>query len=322
MALPSHLQAQLDQANATLDAMNSPQQPAPEPQAAAPEPQAQVAAPEPQPEPTTAAPEPQAPQEPQAQSQQQPDVWEHKYKTLQGLFNREVPTLQGKVKDLESKLTQAVDRLNAAADAKTATPEPQALNPQDVENFGQDLVDMVSRVARGSLGDVAKVFEQRLARIEEALQGTTQQVAVTAEQSFFDRLAKAVPDWETVNMNQAFLAWLAEIDPILGQPRQAALDAAQQSLNADRAVAVFNAFKATLPQPAAPKASSPVDKQVSPKGSAASPAPQQNAPKVWSQQEVVDFYAAKRRGEFRGREADGQALEAAINQAMAEGRIQ
>lgn len=319
MALPRHLQEQLDQANATLDAINTPQQPAPEPQAL--EPQAQVAEPEPQPEPTTAAPEPQAPQEPQAQSQQQPDVWEHKYKTLQGLFNREVPTLQGKVKDLEAKLTQAVDRLNAAADAKTATPEPQALNPQDVENFGQDLVDMVARVSRASLGDVGKVFEQRLARIEEALQGTTQQVAVTAEQSFFDRIGKLVPDWEQLNANQAFLAWLTEIDPILGLPRQAALDQAQQSLNADRAVAVFNAYKATLPQAPTKPTSSPVDKQVSPKGSAASPAPQQNTPKVWSQQEVVAFYAAKRQGEFRGREAEAQAFEAAINQAMAEGRI-
>lgn len=320
MALPRHLQEQLDQANATLEQINNPQ-PAPIPEPAPAEPQAQVAEPEPQPEPTPAAPEPQANPEPQAQTQQQPDVWEHKYKTLQGLFNREVPSLQGKVKDLEARLHDAVERLNAAADAKAATPEAPAANPQDVENFGQDLVDMVARVARGSLGDVAKTFEQRLARIEEALKGTTQQVAMTAEQSFFDRLAKAVPDWEAVNINQGFLAWLSEIDPILGQPRQAALDAAQQSLNAERAIAVFNAFKATLPQAPAKPTSSPVDKQVSPKGSAASPAPQQNAPKIWSQQEVVDFYAAKRRGDFRGRDADAQALEAQINLAMAEGRI-
>ena len=319
MALPRALQEQLDQANATLEAMNKPPEPAPAAEPAA-EPVAQVADPEPTPEPAPAAPEPQAPVEP-AQSQQQPDVWEHKYKTLQGLFNREVPTLQNKVKDLEAKLTQAVERLNAAADAQTATPQAPAANPQDVENFGQDLVDMVARVSRASLGDVGKVFEQRLARIEEALKGTTQQVAVTAEQSFFDRLAKAVPDWEAVNINQGFLVWLNEIDPILGQPRQAALDAAQQSLNADRAIAVFNAYKATLPQPTAPKASSPVDKQVSPKGSAATPAPQQNTPKIWTQQEVVNFYAAKRQGEFRGREAEAQALEAQINQAMAEGRI-
>lgn len=319
MALPRALQEQLDQANATLAAMNTAPEP-PAPADPAPEPQAQVA-PEPAPEPAPAAPEPQPTPEPQAQTQPQPDVWEHKYKTLQGLFNREVPTLQGKVKDLEAKLQTAVERLNAAADAQTAqAAQAVAADPKDVENFGQDLVDMVNRVSQQSLTQVAKLFDQRLAQLESALQGTTQTVAVNAEQAFFDRLTKLVPEWEQINANQSFLGWLAEIDPILGQPRQAALDQAQQSLNSDRAVAVFKAFMATLPQ-APTKPSSPVDKQVSPKGSAASAPPTPNQPKVWSQQEVISFYEAKRKGDFRGREADMQALEAAINLAMAEGRI-
>ncbi len=321
MALPRQLQEQLDQANATLETINSPPPaPAPEP---TPEPEAQVA-PEPTPEPTPAAPEPQATPEPQAQSQQQPDVWEHKYKTLQGLFNREVPTLQNQVKDLKAQLEMAVARLDKAADAKTAAAtETPVADPRDVENFGQDLVDMVNRVARASLGDIGKQLEQRLQQIESALQGTTQQVAVTAEQAFFDRLTKLVPEWETVNANQAFLGWLAEVDPILGQPRQAALDAAQQTLNADRAAAVFKAFTATLPQAPAPRTSAPLDKQVSPKGSAASAPPQQPAaPKVWPQKDVIAFYEAKRRGDFRGRDAEAQRLEAEINLAMAEGRIQ
>ena len=317
MALPRALQEQLDTANATLAAMQQPPEP-PAPAEPAPEPQAQVVEPEPAPEPAAAAPEPQV-NEP-APTQPQQDVWEHKYKTLQGLFNREVPNLQSQVKELQGQLREAVERLNAAADAQSAQAQAPAADPKDVENFGQDLVDMVSRVAQSSLGNVAKQFEQRLARIEQALQGTTQQVAMTAEQSFFDRLTKLVPDWETTNANQAFLAWLAEVDPLLGQPRQSALDAAQQSLNAERAAAVFKAFAATLPQTPT-KPSSPVAKQVSPKGSAASAPPTPNQPKVWTQQEVVSFYEAKRRGDFRGRDQEVAAFEAEINLAMAEGRI-
>lgn len=321
MALPRALQEQLDQANATLAAMNQPPEPPAPAEPTPPEPPA-PADPEPAPEPVAnVVSEPQAPTEPQAQTQPQPDVWEHKYKTLQGLFNREVPTLQGKVKDLEAKLQTAVERLNAAADAQAAQAAQVPADPKDVENFGQDLVDMVSRVSQASLGNVAKQFEARLAQLEQALQGTTQTVAVNAEQAFFDRLTKLVPDWEQTNANQAFLAWLSEVDPILGQPRQAALDAAQQTLNSDRAAAVFKAFAATLPQAPQTKPSSPVDKQVSPKGSAASAPPTPNQPKIWAQSEVIAFYEAKRKGEFRGREADMQALEAAINLAMAEGRI-
>lgn len=321
MALPRAIQAQIEQANALLDAANKP------PEAPPQEPQAQVAAPESGPDPAPAAPEPQATQEPQAQPQPQPDVWEHKYKTLQGLFNREVPTLQNQVKDLKAQLEQAVARLNEAADAKAkpAEPEKPVADPKDVENFGSDLVEMVQRVSQHVLGRAASALEtkaaaleQRLAQLEQALRGTTQTVAVTAEQAFFDRLTKLVPDWETINANQAFLAWLGEIDPILGQPRQVALDAAQQTLNADRAAAVFKAFAPT--SQAAPKANN-LDKQVSPKGSASAAPAAPAQPVVYTQQQVVDFYNAKRRGEYRGREKEVAQFEAEINLAIAEGRV-
>ena len=321
MALPASIQAQVEQANATLEAMNKP----PEAPAAA-EP-AQVAPPEPSPVEAQAAPAPQATPEPQAQPQQpQPDVWEHKYKTLQGLFNREVPTLQVKVRDLESQLQDAVVRLNQAADEKAKPVEPQkpAVDPRDVENFGSDLVEMVQRVTESVLyrtaGDMqarAATLEKRLMQVENVLHGTNQTVAVTAEQTFFDRLTKLIPDWETTNENPAFLAWLSEVDPILGDQRQTALNAAQKSLNVERTAALFKSFAAT--QPVAPKPNN-LDKQVSPKGAASSaPAPATAA--TYTQQQIVDFYNAKRRGEFRGREQDVIRLEAEINQAISEGRV-
>lgn len=321
MALPRSIQAQVEQANAVLAQANpQPQEPA------APQPPAELApdAPEAQQQ----APEPTASTEPQAQpTQPQQDVWEHKYKTLQGLFNREVPTLQHQVKDLRTQLETAVARLNDAADAKAKPSEPAApvADPRDVENFGSDLVEMVQRTAERLFGRAASElqgqaarFEQRLAQLEQALQGTHETVAMTAEQSFFDRLTKMVPDWEQVNANDAFLAWLAEVDPVYGQPRQAALNAAQQSMNADRAAAVFKAFTAT--QPAAPKPNA-VAKQASPKAAAtAAPTPQSKP--MLTQQQVVDYYNAKRRGEYRGQEAEVQRIEAMINLAIAEGRVQ
>jgi hypothetical protein len=126
-----------------------------------------------------------------------------------------------------------------------------------------------------------------------------------------------VPNWEEINTNDAFLAWLGEVDPVYGQPRQAALNAAQQALNSDRAANVFKAFMATLPQ--TPK-SNPVDKQVSPKA-AASTAPTPTEKPVISQKQVTDFYNEVAKGKYRGREQEAARIEAAINAAMAEGRI-
>lgn len=316
MALPRSIQAQVEQANAVLAQAN------PQPQ----EPQAEIAPEAPEVQPQT--PEPTASTETPAQpTQPQPEVWEHKYKTLQGLFNREVPTLQNQVKDLRSQLETAVARLNEAADAKAKPSEPAApvADPRDVENFGSDLVEMVQRTAERMFGRAASELqgqaariEQRLAQLEHALQGTHETVAMTAEQSFFDRLTKMVPDWEQTNANDAFLAWLAEVDPVYGQPRQEALNAAQRSMNADRAAAVFKAFTTT--QPSAPKPNA-VAKQVSPKA-AATAAPTSQTKPILTEQQVVEYYNAKRRGEYRGQEAEVQRIEAMINLAIAEGRVQ
>jgi hypothetical protein len=314
MALPKAIQAQVEQAEATLAAMN---QPAPEAEA-----QGDVLVATNQPEQVVEPP-------PQAATQQaptpQPDQWEHKYKTLQGRYNSDVPQLQNKVKDLETQLQTAIAKMNEVAKQEKPAEKKPVADPQDVEAFGADLVDMVQRVAERMFGGVAREFQeqvarfdQRLAQLEQGLQGTTQTVAMTAEQAFFDRLTKLVPNWEEVNTNEAFLAWLGDVDPVYGQPRQAALNAAQQSLNAERVANVFKAFMATMPQ--TPK-SNPVAKQVSPKAAASTaPTGTDNKP-IFTQAQVKAFYDEVAKGLWRGRQQEAQQVEARINAAMAEGRI-
>jgi uncharacterized protein YukE len=313
MALPQAIQAQVEAADAALAAMNQPVE-APEIPVAPltpDQPQAREAEPPPQ-----AAPAP---------AQPQPDPWEHKYKTLQGRYNSDVPALQTQVKELKNQLEDAVTKLNEVAKPVEKQEKRPVADPQDVEAFGSDLVGMVQRVAERMFGSAASEFkaqaasiEQRLARVEESLKGTSQTVAVNAEQAFFDRLAKLVPNWEEINANQAFLDWLAEVDPVYGQPKQSALDAAQRSLNAERAANVFKAFAATLPQQ--PK-SNPVDKQVSPKAAASSaPTGTDNKP-IYTQKQISDFYNVVARGAYRGRQQEMQQIEAKINAALAEGRI-
>jgi hypothetical protein len=256
------------------------------------------------------------------------ETWESRYKSLQGLFNTRVHELQGQNKELTAKLQQVFDKL----DTLSKQPEPAShsqqqptLDPKDVENFGQDLVDMVQRQTQAVLGRVAgKIdavvadFEKRISQMEQALKGTTQTVAMTAEEVFFNKLTTLVPDWEQINGNEQFLAWLAETDPVYGQPRQAALTAAQNAMDVNRVANVFKAFKALLPQQ--PK-TDPLAKQVSPK-SAAAVAPQAPSEKpVITQKQVQAFYHEVATGKYRGREAEAQRLEQMINEAMAEGRI-
>jgi hypothetical protein len=317
MALPRSIQAQYEQAEATLaaEAARTAQPAAPEPvEVSATPPVEQPPAPEPQP----VATPPVGSEEP----------WEHKFRSLQGLFNKEVPSLQGQVKALNARLEQA---LGAMEKAKTAPPEPQApvtppVDPRDVENFGADLVDMVNRIADRRFGSVSEQVEAKfnelkaaLGQVETRLEGTSQSVAVSAEDNFFSKLAAQVPEWEKINANPAFLAWLSESDPVYGVPRQRVMDNAREQLDIGRIVNVFRAFAPATT--VAPLVKDPVDRQVSPKAGA-STAPQAAPAKgTFTEKEITAFYNDVSKGRFRGREAEAAAIEQSVNDAIAEGRV-
>lgn len=318
--LPKTIQAQVDAADAFLEQSRTPQgSPDNQGDAAAPEPESPAAddhAPVAHTADTTPAP--------QAQTQQV-DVWEARYKTLQGLFNQQVPELQRQVKDLTTRYQEAVAHLEKAAKPQEQVQQKPQVDPKDIDNFGADLVEMVQRVTASTLGGVvAKVdglmngVQQRLAVLERELQGTSQTLAHTAQESFMNQLDKAVPDWRKVNEDQRFLAWLGEVDPVLGDTRQAALSLAEKSLDAGRVVGIFRAFLNTLPPVA--QAKSKLEKQVTP-SSTASAAPQSTEKPVLTQKQVSEFYKDVALGRYRGRESEQAKFEAVINLAMQENRI-
>lgn len=325
MALPKQVQAQLDAANKTLEEANNPA-PATPPVAAPPD-LAQLAT-EPAANAPQAAPEPPAPAAPAVTPPRQDEkTWEERYKALKGMYNKQVPELQQQVNDLSARLDDAIKRLEQAPAQPPQQPTAPTADPQDIEAFGEDLVNMVKRTAERMFGGAAKAMEasvnqlgERLAQIERRLEGTTQTVTYTAEQAFFERLAKLVPDWAEINDDDRFKAWCMEVDPVYRLPRQRALAAAQADFDADAVAAVLNAFRGT--QPSSPKPTTPpVDTQVSPRAAASAPPPAPTHKPLIAANDVDKFYRDVAQGRYRGREVEQQRIEALINDALAEGRI-
>ncbi len=319
MALPRQIEAALAAADATLAQANGSNPAPPEEARLTQDDQFQqpVEQSAPQPEAAPVVPPPQV---------EKPDVWAHKYDVLRGKYDAEVPRLHQQVRELETSLRTAVERLDTASKAKESTPEQrQAVDPKDVENFGEDLVQMVDRVAGQAIARASQVFDAKVAQFEAkitelqaTMKGTSQQVAMTAEQSFFERVSKLVPEWEAINVDPGFLAWLNEVDPVYGVARQAALSRAQESLNADHAAAVFRAYLG--PQKSEPKKPDPLDKQVSPRG-AATVQPTPTEKPVFTSAQITEFYDNVRRGMYRGNEAEAARIEQVINTALSEGRV-
>lgn len=316
MALPKAIQRQADEAAAAEAAIAQQVQQASEVVVMDP---SQL---KPANEPPSAPPvvEPQTPPAPPAED------WQQKYRSLQGMFAQKTSELQTQNKQYESQLAQmqaqiqALSQARAQEEAKTKT----EADPKDIENFGADMVEMVQRYAErvfqsmaSQFGAKVADFETRLKNLETQVSGVSDRTNLTLEQQFYATLNNLVPDWEDINKDERWLKWLADIDPVYGAPRQAALDAAHQKLDVERVANVFRAFKATAPA----KPQSSLANQVAPSGAAASvPTAPQTKP-ILSSKFVEKFYNDLAKGRYVGKEQEAASIDAEINTAAAEGRI-
>lgn len=320
MTLPAAVQANLDKANAIQAQMNA----APAGQADTP---AEVLEPDPAPQPEVEIPQATAPQPAEPVPPVESD-WERKYKVLQGKYNAEVPRLNEQVHQLQAAMAEMQEQMKAAQKQRTDVEAKSLVTDADREAFGADLVNLAERIAKQQLLPVQSELEranQVIEQLQTQLKRNTDEVQVTGQQSFLTGLAREVPEWEAMNEDAGFLAWLAQPDPVFGVERQTALDQAAASLNVKAAAAVFNAYKATIAaQTPAKPAKSPKDglqSQVAPSRSRAGTAPESDpfAGKIWNDAEIRAFYAAKREGAYTPEQA--ARISAEIDRAAAEGRV-
>ena len=267
------------------------------------------------------------------------DDWQHKFQTLQGKYNAEVPQLRDQI----ANLTQQIEGLRTAPPPATPTPAPAApapasklITPEDTETYGDDLIDLMRRVVRETdAGEKAKlqdeIAELRRQMAAQATQVETVRGSVTDDRraKYFTDLAKDVPDYETIDASQPFKDWLVQTDEFSGMVRNDILQKAYADFDVGRTAKVFNQYTAqATPAPAPVPAPPPVDpqaelaEQVSPgQGRATTVITPDDGKKVWTVAEMDTFYKDYARGDYRGRKDEAQRIEADIDKALAEGRV-
>ena len=145
--------------------------------------------------------------------------------------------------------------------------------------------------------------------VKERVERTEQAQVMTAKQRFIADLNKDVPDWQEINDNAAFHAFLAEEEGLSGFTRQEVLDVAATNSDSAKVIRLFKAFKDSRPKR---------KENIAPETGGQSAAPE--AKKVFTRAEVAQFYNDLAMGRIKhGPEA--QAKEAEILQAQQEGRI-
>ncbi len=250
-----------------------------------------------------------APQPPTDSTPPQEESWEHRFKVLQGKYNAEVPRFAHENKDLKSRLQSLEDQLE---EMKNAKPPELLVKPEEIEQYGEGLIDVARRVAREELASK----DAMIAKLRSEIDSVKSVQSHVVQDSFFRSLTEMVPDWEALNADANFLNWLDEVDDLTGETRQALLGRAEQSRDPVRAAKFFNTYK-KMSQTWAAKSAASLEQQIVPSTNQAPSTPQ--AKKIWTRAEITNFYDRVRRGSIS--DADAIAIEADIASASVEGRI-
>lgn len=310
MSLPKSVQAQLDRATElqgqTTDEPVQPQgqQPADTP--------ASASGATPQQEPAATPPAPPA------------EDWQQKYRTLQGMYNRMQGEHSARLEQYEQQMRELKAQLDElrAAPPQPSTPAPSAVTEADRKAFGDDLIDVIRRVAQEQLAPIAS----RVSSLEPQLQTTVQTVEQTRQQThqqavadFKQRLAERVDDWEVINYDPEFLDWLEQPTVETGMPRKVHFSQSVQALDAARVAGYFERFKESrkTPKPATPQPLTPQP----PRSQGGTPPAQPQQGEYVRASEIQEFYRQAAIGRYRDRPQEYARLDAHYSRAAAEGRV-
>jgi len=199
---------------------------------------------------------------------------------------------------------------------------PSLITEQDKEAFGSDLLDLIDRATEQKVAGFRDRESQLLSEVNELkskLGNVSERQGVSDKDRFLSALSAQVPDWEALNVDQGFLSWLAEVDPIYGLPRQYALTNAYEAFDAARTATIFKQYRNMIAPPTQQRQPN-LQSQVAPTRSRSTPATTSAGEKrIYSQQEISEFYNEWIKGRLTNEEA--VKMEAEINAAQAEGRI-
>ena len=263
-----------------------------------------------------------------------------KYKTLQGMYNAEVPRLHQQNREMQQRVQQ-MEQLIATIGQPSAqsAPAPSStekyVTDEDVAEYG-DSLDMMRKVSKEELyplyqrlSSLESTLKQLHSSVVPQVQAVAQRQAVNAEQQFWSDLSVAVPNWRDVNDNDAFQSWLLDVDPLTGIARQTYLEDAQRAQDARRVANFFRTWLEMSGQ--APVAQSPgrssspsseLEKQVSPGRSRSAGTTPASKAKMYTPNDISKFFDDIRAGKYKGREQDRSRTERDIFAAQREGRIQ
>lgn len=261
------------------------------------------------------------PSEPVTSESSDDKVWQQKYRTLQGMYDAEVPRLHAQVKELQS----ALDKLRQQAEAKPAEVKEhkreKLVTDADVEAFGADLIEVQRKVAREVAAEFKSEIDDLKTKNAELLRQIQQTGSQIGEVTFEQRLHNLVPDFAQINADPKWVAWLDEYDPLIRAPRRAVAQQAFNSGDAEGVAHYVKLFRETTAAPAVDTRQAEVERQIQPTRSATSQAPVSQKGRTYTTKDVEKMFQKITSLNVAQKFDEAKKLEAEIDAAYMEGRV-
>ena len=273
-----------------------------------------------------------APQEQVESGDQEPKEadWQQKYRSLQGMYNADVPRLNAENRDLSSRVSQLEGLLSTMQEPAQQTPAvaEKLITDDDVKEYG-DSIAVMRKAAREEVAQEIAQLRQQVGQLQGVLPQVQQvqaQQKKSGEQTFWNTIASEVPNWSDINNDPDFQSWLLAIDPLTGISRQTYLEDAQKNLDASRVVNFFRTWegetgKTNTAQVDRSSEQSQLQKQVAPGRSRNNGVKASGQNRTYTPNDIQEFYSDVRKGKYKGRDDERGRIERDIFAAQQEGRI-
>jgi hypothetical protein len=263
-------------------------------------------------------------------------VLEHKFNTLAGKYNAETSRAQGMIDTLRAENAALLARVVApvAPQATNASSAPAAIavdtsvvSEKERTEYGDELIQMMARLARANGGAEVTRLQTEINQLKGGVHQAQQTAARTLQERVWQQLDVQVPDWKTINISQQFVDWLEIPDIMSGVARKHGLTQAFGTGDGTRVVGIFKRFleEDSRARPTAQDTTrqAQVDPATlvapgQPRGTGGE-APNGASGKIWSEQEIDDFYSRVQRKRINPEEA--AATEQEILAAVRDGRV-
>lgn len=249
-----------------------------------------------------------------------------RHDTLQAKYNAEVPRAAADLRTVRTDLQKAQARnqeLEQAMQRRVEAGDVNSLTEEEKKLLGPAMMTSMAKIA-GEI--VARAVDSSLDKRLQPMNDRIDQFARMSDAAYYATLDDGVPNWEVVNDDPKFAAWLNQVDPTTQRTRMDLLKRAEAARQGNRIVEIFRAYteQREIGAPSAPAQPVPhsLDTRTDPPpGGSAQPDLDTQGRRIWKRSEIKGFYADKARGQYRGKEQEARNLELDIFAASKESRV-